>query len=84
MEKDLYEKWSSLADNNYYKDHRRVIDRLGLIKPSMFMTEPMLQKLKKEITDKKFTFECLLFDAVQTLANVSLTRNTVFGQALQK
>jgi len=67
MGEQLYEKWSQLAEYDYYQQHRRIIDQLGTVNSHMLIPEDKAAKLEKEVEAMQFTFECMLFDATQKI-----------------
>ncbi len=71
MAEKLYDKWSQLADYNYYQQYGTAIDQLGLATPNMLITDDKAAKLEEEVESLRFTFECKLYNAGQYLTQMA-------------
>lgn len=82
LSEKLYEKWSKLADYQYYQKHGSIIDNLGLATPDMLITKEAADKLESQVDALRFTFECRLCNATQYLTQ---TGNKIYkGEILNK
>lgn len=70
MGSKLYQRWSDLNDYQYYQQHHAVIDKLGTATPNMLITTEKANKLELDTDAMAFEFECLLYKAAETVANI--------------
>ncbi len=66
---DIYQKWSTARDYNYYHDNQRAIDRLNYASSSMKMSEAEYKRISREVKENIGQYKVMIAKAKSSIRN---------------